>query len=196
MAITGALKKRHQTGQGLVAIVTLTASGSYSTGGDSLDLPALVGYTNRQPDFVDINGSGGYVYQYDLANKKVKVFSIAGFTPAGTVAAPVFTGTAVKPEFTVKNGTIGSNMTMGLTADAASASVVGGTGITTDRTLTTSSPVGTVTPTGVNSAPAFTGTAVAAAALSELAATTYPSGVTSDVITLMAWWIPTPSLTA
>ncbi len=62
------------------------------------------------------------------------------YTPAGTNS---------KPTFTVKNGTILANGTMGLDADSAAANVVGGTGITADRTLTTTSPVGT---------PSFSGT--------------------------------------
>ena len=136
----------------------------------------MIGYTNRLPDFVDVVGIAGYIYQYDIANKLLKVFQVAGSTPTGVVS---------KPSFTVKNGTILTNGTMGLTADTAAASVVGGTGITTDRTLTTTSPVGT---------PTFTGTAVAAAAASELPASTYPSEVAADTITIMAMWLPVPGM--
>lgn len=176
MALAATLKKRHNAGGVTVGIFTVVASGNYATGGDDLDLTKVLGYTNRLPDFVDVNGISGYTYQYDIANKKLKVFQVAGFTPAGTISAP---------SFTVKNGTILTNGTMGLTADAASASVVGGTAITTDRTLTTTSPVGV---------PTFTGSAVAAGAGSELPASSYPSGVTGDTITLMATWLSTPGL--
>lgn len=83
---------------------------------------------------------------------------------AGGVAA---TGTISKPTFTVKTGTALANGTINLDADAATANVVGGTGITADRTLTTTSPVGT---------PTFTGSATAAADFAEVAASTDLSG--------------------
>jgi hypothetical protein len=56
-------------------------------------------------------------------------------------------------------------MEIGLSADAASATVEGGTGISTARTLTTTSPVGT---------PTLTGTA---AAMTEVTASTDLSSV-------------------
>jgi hypothetical protein len=172
MALTATLVKRHQTGMGLVGKFAIVAAGNYATGGMDLDFAPVIGYTNRQPDFVQIQGMAGYTYQYDYASKKVLMFQSP--QPAGTIT---------QPTFTVKNGTIGSNMTIGLTADATTANVVGGTGITTDRTLTTTSPV---------AAPTFTGGA--AAALGQLAATTLPAGVTGDTIVALVHWISTPSL--
>jgi hypothetical protein len=74
MAIAATLLKRRQTPLGIVGLVQLTASGSYSTGGDSVDLATVVGMTNRKPDFVEIAGIAGFVYQYDQANKKVLVY--------------------------------------------------------------------------------------------------------------------------
>lgn len=195
MALVATLVKRHQTGMGLVGRFSIAATGNYATGGMDLDFAPKVGYTNRQPDFAVIEGISGYIYKYDLVAKKVLIFQSATVTPAGTISAPVFTGTDYKPGFTVKNGTIGSNMTLGLTADSASANLVGGTGITTDRALTTTSPVGTVTIAGVVAAPTFSGTATTAAALAELGATSLPSGVTGDTIVALVFWIPTPGLT-
>lgn len=123
----------------------------------------------------------GITYKYDVTNNKIRLYRIA---PAGTVAAPTFTGNAIQPTFTVKTGTIGSNMTTGLTADAATASFVGGTGITADRSLTTNNPVGTVTATGTNSAPAFTGTA---ANLTEFVASTTAPAATTLYISVTGW---------
>ncbi len=179
MALAITVKKRKKDGLGLIALVQLTASGSYSTGGDSADLAAAIGYTNRQPDFVSIKGIAGYVYEWDGTNKTVIVRQSAGFTPAGTIS---------KPSFTVKSGTILTDASIGLTADAVNADVVAkSSAITTDRTLTTTSPVGT---------PTLSGSAVAAAALAELPATTYPSGVTGDTILAKVEWIAAPQLSA
>jgi hypothetical protein len=210
MALTATLVKRHQSGLGLVAKFSIAAAGTYTTGGMTLDFAPVVGYTNRQPDFALINGLAGYVYKYDLTNKTVWIYqagqpsgTIAAPTFTGTSVTPVFTGTAVVPSFKVKAGTIGSSMDLGLTADTAAADFVGGTGITTDHTLTTTSPVqsitpagvvGAITPAGTISAPAFTGGA--AAALAELPASTLPVGVSGDTIVALVFWIPTPSLNA
>lgn len=84
------------------------------------------------------SSENGYLWGFDKATGKFKIYRSAAYTPS----------------LTVKNGTIGSNMTIGLTADAVTASLVGGTGITADRTLTTNNPIA----------------ALSAAALSELAA--------------------------
>jgi len=54
-------------------IVRLTPSGSYPALGDPLDFKTLGRTSNKQPILVDIYGQGGYIYQYDLANKKVMV---------------------------------------------------------------------------------------------------------------------------
>ncbi len=93
---------------------------------------------------------------------------------------------STKPTFTVEaSGAIGTNMEVGLSADSAAATFEGGVGVTAQRVLTTTSPVGTptitpgaYTPAGTNSAPTFTGTAVAAAALAEVANTTNLSTLT------------------
>lgn len=122
---------------------------SYPTGGETWDLasdfPGGVHTVMAEP-------KAGFVFAYDKANKKLQAYQSAGFTPAGTNSKPTFTVEA--------SGSIGANMEIGLSADSASATVEGGTGITAQRTLTSTSPVGT---------PTFTGTAVAAAALAEVA---------------------------
>ncbi len=89
------------------------------------------------------NSADGIIYKYDKANNKIRMYRGAGFTPAGTVAAPVFTGAALDTHtHTIPSGTDGAGGTSGATS--------GGT------------------PAGTNSAPAFTGTAVVETNLNEL----------------------------
>lgn len=166
-------------------LLEITFDNSYASGGEpvSADEIGLQSISAMMLGTVD-QDSAGYVVQYDKQVGKLRVFRSAGFTPAGTVAAPTFSGSSVQPSFTVKNGTILANGTMGLDADAASAHVVGGTGITADRTLTTTSPVGAITPAGTNSAPAFSGAAVAAAALVEVTAAVDLSALTVTALVL------------
>jgi len=181
MAMTGALVKHH--GFGIIeGIFSLTASGSYATGGDTLDFAPLMGYTNKQPTWVDIQGLAGFIYEYDKANKKVLVRQVGTVTPSGSVAV---TGTSDQPTFTVKSGSLGSNFTVGLSADSAAANFIGSTGVSTNRTLTTTSPVGTPTLTLTGT---LTGAATTAAALAELPASSYPAGVTGDTIIARCAW--------
>jgi len=130
----------------VLGTIALGASpGTYSAGGVALNpatklAGAVPGVGAEQPVAFRIHGGkAGYKYEYDAANKKMIVR---------------------QPTFTVKNGTIGANMSIGLTADAVTASVVGGTGITADRTLTTNQPV----------------------VMSEIPAAAMPAAVSGDVI--------------
>lgn len=164
MAVAGTLLKRVGTNE-ITGVFSLAFSGSYATGGDALDFATLIGATNRQPVFVEIQGIAGYRYEYDLTNKKVIVRQV-DFSG----------GTVSKPSFTVNSGTILTDAGLGLSADSAAANLVGGTGITTNRTLTTTSPVGTPTISGV-------------AAGSELPASSYPAGVTGDTVRAKVTWI-------
>jgi len=77
MAMTGTRLKRDKTQAMLEALISIVASGSYTTGGDIVDFAPLIGYTNKQPNWVEIHGIAGYVYNYDLVNKKVLVFTTA-----------------------------------------------------------------------------------------------------------------------
>lgn len=74
MALTGALLRRSKVGSPLTAAFSIVASGTYPTGGDTLDFGLLVGYTNRQPSVVQIQGIAGFIYQYDSVNKKMLVY--------------------------------------------------------------------------------------------------------------------------
>lgn len=78
---------------------TLTFSGTYTTGGESLT-PANLGLGAIDVGSVLLNqGEDGYVFKYDYTNKKVLVYRSGGFTPAGTIAGTaagqVFTGSAL-----------------------------------------------------------------------------------------------------
>lgn len=128
---------------------TITMSSSYATGGDTVTARA---FGLASIDEVDIlSQPAGYVLEFDKTNLKIKAFRTGTVTPAGTNSKPTFTVEA--------SGAIGSSMEIGLSVDTASATVEGGTGITAQRALTTTSPVGI---------PTFTGTATTAAALAEV----------------------------
>ena len=131
----------------------ITLDTSYPTGGYSFTAATLA-WTELKGAVVlgGNSASGAYKLHYDTVNKKLMVFRQAGHTPAGTNSQPSFTVASA--------GAIGTNMEVGLSADSAAATFEGGVGITASRTLTTTSPVGT---------PTFTGTAVAASALVEVA---------------------------
>jgi hypothetical protein len=74
MALTGTRLKRADAGGMVTGLFSVVASGSYATGGDSIDFNPLMGFINRQPDQVIITGKAGFVYQYDLINKKMFVY--------------------------------------------------------------------------------------------------------------------------
>lgn len=150
--------------------ITVTPTGNYVTGGDTVDFSkltaalgmsdALIGYPGVIKDFTVISAPPGYaallIAGTALTNWKLKVFQNAGFTPAGTNSAPTIT--------------TGTNVTV-------TAVVATNAGALTQAT-------GAAGITGVQ-APVFTGTAVAAAAQSELPASAYPAGVTSGTFVIM-----------
>lgn len=55
---------------GFAALVPLTLSGTYPTLGDPVDFVGLAPLA-KQPKYVQIMSKAGFVYQYDLANKKL-----------------------------------------------------------------------------------------------------------------------------
>jgi hypothetical protein len=73
MAVAVSVQKRVKPGATLVALCQLTLSGSYVTGGDTVDFKTPVGFTNRNPDMAIIQGIAGYIYQWDKANSKLFV---------------------------------------------------------------------------------------------------------------------------
>ena len=159
MAVTVTATKKGVFGDLKYFLGTVLGDSSYPTGGEALTASDF-GFPTSVV-FVDPIPSTGYVPEYDYTNSKLIVYRSAGLTPAGTNSVP----TSTKPTFTVAaSGAIGTNMEVGLSVDTAGATFEGGVGITAERILTTTSPVGTPT----IGAPTFTGTAVAAAALVEV----------------------------
>lgn len=90
LALTGTVVKRDFAVRGGVALVTIVPSGSYATGGDTIDFTLLVGFTTKQPDVVMITGIAGFIYQYDSVNKKMFVYT----NTAGGANAPLGEHTA------------------------------------------------------------------------------------------------------
>lgn len=52
----------------------ITPSGNYATGGDALELKTLAKTSPKQPKLVLVWGIAGFMYAYDLVNKKVFVY--------------------------------------------------------------------------------------------------------------------------
>lgn len=82
MALAVTRLKRFKAGPSLVAICQIVPSGSYPTGGDSVDFVTPVGFTNRKPDMAIVQGIAGYIYQWDKANNKLFVRGGAGAAAA------------------------------------------------------------------------------------------------------------------
>jgi hypothetical protein len=173
------------------------ASLTYPANGVPLPAATKFGLPEGQVFHMAIMGNEaqGYTWKYDRTNHTLRCFVTGGFTPAGTVAAPVFTGSALGTHahnLLVKGGAaggideaIGVEGTDTLAKDAA-----------TDRTIAgaDSATKGGViaitggTPAGTNSAPAFTGTARAATVMAELATGgTGPVCTTTSQLTCMVY---------
>ena len=72
MALTVTEVSRNQgPGNRMEVIATVTFDSSYATGGESLT-PASLGFQTF--DYVGLTTSGGYVFEYDHANSKVKAY--------------------------------------------------------------------------------------------------------------------------
>lgn len=73
MAVALAMVKRAGGKYGVLGIFTVTLSGNYTTNGDACDFGPVIGLTNRQPDQVQVDGTSGWNYFYDLVNKKLVI---------------------------------------------------------------------------------------------------------------------------
>ena len=194
---------------------TVALSNSYGTGGDTFTAGKFGLGTIKRVQI--LSAPAGYSLYVDNTNAKIKAFNSAGFTPAGTVAAPTFTGTSpitdlnyVTPAFsgtgltaagqvmtTSSTHTMTLNQCAGMWLLAATGStppmlIVSNTAVTAAAAVLTVigaaatdagayKIVKALTPIGTNGAPAFTGTAVAAAAGAEVTSTTDLSAVSIDV---------------
>jgi hypothetical protein len=174
MAATATLTHKWSDQATVMVIGSLALTGDYATGGIDLDFrnivtgkPGVVALpgVSKQPWIAKVFGIAGYLYEYDLANKKLIIRQAGAVTPAGTLS---------KPTFTITKGAILASSELGLSADATSATVNNNTIAANLTLLAANSPVG---------APVFTGSATTAAALAELPASALPAGVTGDTIT-------------
>jgi hypothetical protein len=152
---------------------------TYPSGGIPMPVYSTCGLKRNIDDilFVDTANANGYVYKYDKTNHKLRIYQTATLTPAGTVAAPTFTGsalsghthTSVQIDATATAGDISAFV--GLLdggGSAVSGTTIGHAGGAGADISVTSSSNSAGTPAGSNSAPAFTGTATTAAALAEV----------------------------
>lgn len=185
---------------------------SYPTNGEPL-VNNILGLS--KVDQILIPTSNGLVFSFDITNKKIKVFQSGAATPAGTITAPVFTGTSpisdlnlATPAFsgtgltaagqvmtTTDNQTMTLNQCAGMWLIPATQAtppmlILSNTAVTgAPAVLTVQGAAATdagaykivkaLTPVGTNSAPTFTGSAIAAAALSEVSNATNLSSVTN-----------------
>lgn len=158
---------------------------TYPTGGVPLSSLSSNGWPNviSAVSVIDA-GSSGYVPRYDYANNKLMLFVSASLTPAGTVAAPTFTGSALAAHRHSLFVATGATDATGARANAATNSLAMNNAAATIAGIgaASGSAGGVVditagTPAGTNSAPAFTGTATSAAALAELASSVAPAAM-------------------
>jgi hypothetical protein len=87
---------------------SLVFSGSYSSGGETLDLMKMFGSGGSLRRVIVLGNARGLVYEYDKANKKLKVF--VGTAPATTAEHTAaaydsdITASAIDVAFLVKLG--------------------------------------------------------------------------------------------
>jgi len=140
-------------------IVDVTFDSSYPTGGEPVaakDIGLSIIHGARQIGAKNAT-SAGYVVQWDYDDKKLIVMRSAGFTPAGTNGT-----SAVSGNVTVVGGSLGEAIGINTDSNAGVLSKAAAT----NRTIPIATFLGAA-PTAA--AQTFTGTAVAAAALVEVA---------------------------
>lgn len=78
--LTPTLVKRTKTSAELTGIFTLAiAAGDYAAGGLAFTstFTQKGGFTNRKPDWVVVEGIGGYEYRYNYSTQKLMIFECA-----------------------------------------------------------------------------------------------------------------------
>ena len=171
------------TGSGNQVKGTIAFDSSYPTGGESL-LPSQIGLAVI--DSIDIDAKGGYSFSYDYTNQKLLAYLTPGFTPGGSNSAPAFTGSALGTHthaLHLNNADVadGASTTVNAATNLLGANT--GTDIEVAGVADTSGvggivAIGAGTPAGTVAAPTFTGNAVSAAALAEVANATNLSALT------------------
>lgn len=118
MAVTVTINKRFKFGNGFGVVADVLLDDSYPTGGESIDAGK---FGLQSLDFVIPSPSGGYIFEYDHANKKLK-----GFTP--TKAQTAHTHTENTDDTYTKNATTGSG---GAVTAAAATEIANATSLST-----------------------------------------------------------------
>lgn len=97
MALTVTVIDKYFDGKRGHMIIGVTASGNYSTGGDTLNLANLIPGAGTLPTWVELQGINGFVYAYAAgttqANGKMKVFveqAVATNTPLAEHSAAAY----------------------------------------------------------------------------------------------------------
>ncbi len=88
MALARTIDQVWHDGQRLHVLFTVTASGSYASGGDALDLSDSLIPGGEAPDWVEIHGEAGFPYEYVIgANLATGLMKTRVNTGAGANAA-------------------------------------------------------------------------------------------------------------
>lgn len=170
--------------RGVIKLAFGDSALTYPTGGIPLSNLSKWGFPNvvDSVNLVDASKGDGYVYKWDRTNNKLLMYASAGFTPAGTVAAPTFTGTALAAHRHSIFVATGATDATGARVNAATNSFAMNNAAATIAGIAAASgsaggvvDVTAGTPAGTNSAPAFTGTAVAAGVLVEVLSSVAPA---------------------
>lgn len=159
---------------------------TYPTGGVPLSGLTSWGFPNLLDSLVfnDSANANGFVYKWDRTNNKLLIYNSRGATPAGTVAAPTFTGDALAAHGHVLYVSSGATDATGARINAATNSLAMNNAAASVASLASATGAGGIvqlsagTPSGTNSAPAFTGTAIAAASLIEATTALAPAATT------------------
>jgi len=167
-----------RVGRRLYKYYEIAFDSSYPTGGEEVSAARL---GLKKIDGVHVIGhdtsAAGYFVDYNFETGKLQAFVSAGFTPAGTNSAPTFTGSAMSAHshtLHLNDGDVADGATTRVNAGSNLLGANTGSDISITGVADTSGRGGIVnasagTPAGTVSAPTFTGTAVAAAALAEVA---------------------------
>jgi len=97
MALVAAVTKQYYDGKKVHVVGTITASGSYTTGGDTLNLQLLGIKSSQVPYWFEVQGVNGFIYAFvagtTQANGKVKAFveaTVATNTPLAEHTAAAY----------------------------------------------------------------------------------------------------------
>jgi len=95
LTVTATLIKRFKIGNGYIAVADLTFDDSYPTNGEAITVPGI-----KAIEEVLFPQISGYLFEYDRANKKVKVYTPTGAASAHTHAVALDTGASAVPSAT------------------------------------------------------------------------------------------------